>query len=354
MRFDLDDEQRAIKQAVHDLSAARYDAAAANRRDSTRPDEFWSELSAAGWTALSVPERWGGQGAGVLELSLVIEELGYALAPATFFGNAAAGLLVAASQRDEHRERWLPGIASGERRAAFGQVQRDGAGLALDAEGAAIAVLAFDGDAMVIDPVPAGLEVADGIDLTRRLHRIAARSGERLHVGQPHAVDCVEILIAAELVGLAQHAMEMAVEHAKERQQFGRSIGAYQAVSHRCADMLVLVESARSAMLSAAWTADHEPSGLPFAASVAKVAAVNAAWHVAASALQVHGGMGFTWEHPIHLFLRRASASSRLLGSADQHLDRVAGLTGLGGSDHRTAEAALPAATDGAAAMSRH
>ncbi|HWW09148.1 MAG TPA: acyl-CoA dehydrogenase family protein [Candidatus Acidoferrales bacterium] len=354
MRFDLDDEQRAIKQAVHDLSAARYDAAAANRRDSTRTDEFWPELSAAGWTALSVPERWGGQGAGVLELSLVVEELGYALAPATFFGNAAAGLLVAASQHEEHRQRWLPGIASGERRAAFGQVQRDGAGLALDAEGAAIAVLAFDGDALVVDPVPAGLEVADGIDLTRRVHRIAPRAAEPLHVGQPHAVDCVEILIAAELVGVAQHAMEMAVEFAKQRQQFGRPIGAYQAVSHRCADMLVLVESARSAVLSAAWTADHEPSGLPFAASVAKVAAVNAAWHVAASALQVHGGMGFTWEHPIHLFLRRASASSRLLGSADQHLDRVAGLTGLGGSDHRTAEAALPAATDGAAAMSRH
>ena len=353
MRFDLDDEQRAIKQAVHDLCAARYDTAASNRRDSTRPDEFWSELSAAGWAQLSVPERWGGQGAGVLELSLVIEELGYSLAPATFFGNAAAGLLVAASQRDEHRERWLPGIASGERRAAFGQVQRDGGGLALDAEGAAIAVLAFDGDATVVDPVPGGLEVADGIDVTRRLHRVAVRSGEPLYVGQPHAVDCVEVLIASELVGVAQHAMEMAVEHAKQRQQFGRPIGAYQAVSHRCADMLVLVESARSAVLSAAWTADHEPSGLPFAASVAKVAAVNAAWHVAASALQVHGGMGFTWEHPIHLFLRRAAASSRLLGSADQHLDRVAGLTGLGGPDHRTAEAAQPAATDGAAAMSR-
>jgi alkylation response protein AidB-like acyl-CoA dehydrogenase len=354
VRFDLDDEQRAIKQAVHDLCAARYDAAAANRRESSRPDEFWPELSASGWTQLSVPERWGGQGAGLLELSLVIEELGYSLVPATFFGNAAAGLLVAASQRDELRDRWLPGIASGEHRAAFGQVQRDGRGLALDAEGAAIAVLAVDGGAIVLDPVPACLEVADGIDVTRRVHRVAVGPGERLHVGQPHAVDCVEILISAELVGVAQHAMELAVEHAKQRQQFGRPIGAYQAVSHRCADMLVLVESARSAMLSAAWTADHEPEGLPFAASVAKVAAVNAAWHVAASALQVHGGMGFTWEHPIHLFLRRASASSRLLGSADQHLDRVAGLAGLAAPDHRPADAALPAATDGAAAMSRH
>jgi alkylation response protein AidB-like acyl-CoA dehydrogenase len=354
VRFDLDDEQRAIKNAVHDLCEAGFDATAANRRDDTRPDEFWSELSASGWTQLSVPQRAGGQGAGLLELSLVIEELGYALAPATFFGNAAAGLLVAASQHDKHRERWLPGIASGERRAAFGQLQRDGTGLALDAEGAAIAVLMNDGDAVVVDPVPAGLEVADGIDLTRRMHRVDTTSGEPLHVERPGAADCVEILIAAELVGVAQHAMELAVEHAKQRQQFGRPIGAYQAVSHRCADMLVLVESARSAVLSAAWTADHEPLGLPFAASVAKVAAVNAAWHVAGSALQVHGGMGFTWEHPIHLFLRRAAASSRLLRSADQHLDRVASLTGLDGLDDRPLEFAPSGATDGAAAMSRH
>src|ERR1700674_3222755 len=95
VRFDLDDEQRAIKQAVHDLCAARYDAATANRRESTRPDEFWPELSASGWTQLSVPERWGGQGAGLLELSLVIEELGYSLVPATFFGNAGAAFLSA-------------------------------------------------------------------------------------------------------------------------------------------------------------------------------------------------------------------------------------------------------------------
>src|ERR1700724_192795 len=173
VRSALDDEQRAIKQGVHDLCAARYDAAAANRRESSRPDEFWPELSASGWTQLSVPERWGGQGAGLVELSLVIEELGYSLVPATFFGNAAAGLLVAASERDELRDRWLPGIASGEHRAAFGQVQRDGRGLALDAEGAAIAVLAVGGDAVVLDPVPTGLEVADGIDGTRRMHRVA-------------------------------------------------------------------------------------------------------------------------------------------------------------------------------------
>src|SRR5438309_2904490 len=140
--------------------------------------------------------------------------------------------------------------------------------------------------------------------------------------------------------------MELAVQHAKQREQFGRPIGAYQAVSHRCADMLVLVESARSAVLSAAWTADHERAGLPFAASVAKVAAVKAAWHVAGSALQVHGGMGFTWEHPIHLFLRRAAASSRLLGSVDQHLERIAALSGLGAGAPQPAprEPALSAA----------
>ncbi|HZU76391.1 MAG TPA: acyl-CoA dehydrogenase, partial [Dehalococcoidia bacterium] len=143
------------------------------------------------------------------------------------------------------------------------------------------------------------------------------------------AVDCVEVLVSAELVGVAQRAMELAVEHAQQREQFGRPIGAFQAVSHRCADMLVAVEGARSAVLSAAWTADHEPERLAFATSVAKVTAADAAWQVTTSSLQVHGGMGFTWEHPIHRFLRRAAMSGRLFRTVDQHLDRLATLGGL-------------------------
>ena len=329
MRFDLNDEQRAIKQAVHELCEARFDPAAL-AGDKPRDDPFWPELTKSGWSQLAVPQRFGGQGAGLLELTLVLEELGYALAPAGFLGNAAACVLVGAAS-DAQQERWLPAMASGERRAAFGQARGRGAVL-LDAKGASLAVVAGDLVADVMDPLPE-LRPAEPLDVTRQVSRIEMHGGERLGGDLQAALDRAEVRLAAELVGVAQHAMELAVEHAQHRQQFGRPIGAYQAVSHRCADMLVLVESARSAVLSAAWTADHAAESLPFAASVAKVAAATAAWQVCASSLQVHGGMGFTWEHPIHLFMRRAAATTRLLGSVDEHLDRIAAQNGLGQRD---------------------
>jgi alkylation response protein AidB-like acyl-CoA dehydrogenase len=128
---------------------------------------------------------------------------------------------------------------------------------------------------------------------------------------------------------VAQRAMEMAVEYAKERKQFDRPIGAYQAVSHRCAQMLLEVEGARSTTYFAGWTADHEPDTLPIAASGAKAYAADAGWRVTASSLQVHGGIGFTWEHDLHFFLKRAKTDGHLFGSAREHRERVAGLAGL-------------------------
>ncbi len=172
-------------------------------------------------------------------------------------------------------------------------------------------------------------EPVEGIDVTRRLVRVTASESDELGGDVAAAVDRIEVALSAELVGVASRALELSVDYARTRQQFGRPIGAYQAVSHRCADMLIDVESARSAVLCAAWTADHDPEALPFAASVAKVAAAQGAWRVTTSALQVHGGIGFTWEHDCHLLLRRAAASSRLLGGVDFHLDRLSGLRGL-------------------------
>jgi alkylation response protein AidB-like acyl-CoA dehydrogenase len=329
MRFDLTDEQRAIKDAVHELCAARYDPAAYTGEQRAN-DTYWPELTKSGWTQLAVPHNLGGPGAGVLELALVIEELGYALAPATFLGNAIAGLLIASAQHEEQRRRWLHGIASGKARAAFGMLRREGDATIIDSSGAALLVLAGPQHVVVVDDIPTHLEPLDSLDVTRELHRLPRVSAEPLGGDLAWARDAAEVLLAAELTGVAQHALEMAVAHAKERQQFGRPIGAYQAVSHRCADMLVLTESARSAMLSAAWTADQDPAALPFAASVAKVTAAEAAWRVTTSALQVHGGVGFTWEHPMHLFMRRAAATSRVLGSVGAHLERIAELNGLG------------------------
>jgi len=332
MRFDLNDEQRAIKDAIRDLCRPLYEKTSASMGTPARSEAFWQKLAASGWTHLCVPAEAGGQGAGLVELSLAVEELGYVLAPASYLGQAAAALVLSGAPSDLDRRR-LSDIAAGRSRAGFGEVLAGGARVAIDADGADLLVLLGDRDALVYDPLPEGSERAEGVDITRNYAHITSDGGEPLEGSFELARDRIEVLIAAELVGVAQHAMDLAVEHAKQREQFGRPIGAYEAVSHRCADMLVAVESARSAVLSAAWTADHEPEGLPFAASVAKVTAADAAWQVAASALQVHGGIGFTWEHPIHLFLRRAAASSRLLGSVAQHLERIASLSGLASPD---------------------
>jgi alkylation response protein AidB-like acyl-CoA dehydrogenase len=136
--------------------------------------------------------------------------------------------------------------------------------------------------------------------------------------------------LSAELTGVAQRAMEMAVEYARDRKQFGRPIGAYQAVSHRCAQMLLETEGARSASYYAAWTADAQPESLELASSMAKAYASDAGWRVCSSSLQVHGGIGFTWEHDLHFFLKRAKVDALLWGSASEHRERVAEATAVG------------------------
>jgi alkylation response protein AidB-like acyl-CoA dehydrogenase len=144
--------------------------------------------------------------------------------------------------------------------------------------------------------------------------------------------DRIAVAIAAELTGAGQRTLEMATEYARERQQFGRQIGAYQAVSHRCAAMLLAVEEARSLTYYAAWAADAEPESLPLAAAMAAGRAGDAAWESASSALQVLGGIGFTWEHDLQFWLKRARVAGRMLGSPREHRERVAELAGLGGA----------------------
>jgi alkylation response protein AidB-like acyl-CoA dehydrogenase len=141
------------------------------------------------------------------------------------------------------------------------------------------------------------------------------------------------VALAGELTGLGQRAMEMAVDYAREREQFGRPIGAYQAVSHRCAGMLYDVEEARSLTYYAAWCADAEPESLPLAAHMAKARASEAAWSVASAALQTFGGIGFTWEHDLQFWLKRARVDRQLLGGPGQHRERVAELAGLGAAE---------------------
>jgi alkylation response protein AidB-like acyl-CoA dehydrogenase len=325
MDFGFNDEQQAIRDTAREMLAKRspFSRVREHAEAKTRDEDLWKEICDLGWPGISIEEEHGGQGLGSVELAILCEELGYACAAVPFLSNAVAGHVVSVAGSDEQRERWLPRIASGEARGTVALEQEQPAVVA-DADGAAMLVLPGTG---IVEPSDADIEPLDLIDQTRSYARASASGGDSLPGESEMHVPMVAI--AAELVGVAQRSMEIAVEYAKEREQFGRPIGAYQAVSHRCADMLWDVEEARSLTLYAAWCADSEPETLPYAAHMAKARASDSAWSVTAATLQVLGGIGFTWEHDLQFLLKRAKVSGELLGSAGAHRDRVASFAGL-------------------------
>ncbi len=330
MDFGFSDEQQAIKETAREMLANRSPLAKVREAAESRTydDALWREICGLGWPGIAIGEEHGGQGLGMVELAILCEELGYACAATPFLSNASAGISVERAGSDEQRERWLAGIASGEGRAAAAFQPRAN-DLVPDAVGAAVLVL-NDGDgAVVVDPSVAQIDPVELIDATRSYAKVSASAGDPLPGEVEAAADRSVVALAAELTGIAQRALEIAVEYAKERQQFGRPIGAYQAVSHRCAGMLYDTEEARSLTYYAAWCADAEPESLPLAASMAKARASDAAWRVTNDAVQVLGGIGFTWEHDIHFFLKRAKVGAELLGDARLHRERVASLAGL-------------------------
>jgi len=339
MNFDFTDDQRSIKSTAKEFLAARYKPEKLRElaEAGTYDDSIWDEMRELGWAGIFVDESHDGQGLGMVELVILMEEMGYALAPSPFFANAAAGLLIQHAGSDEQKQRWLPGIATGDALGAVGEVRNGGAPLVPDAENAAVIVLVDGEGATVVERSAAQVELADTMDSTRRFASVSADGGEPLEGDVQAGLDRVATALAAELTGVAQRTMEMAVDYAKERKQFDRPVGAYQAVSHRCAQMLMEVESARALTYFAAYAADSEPDELALAASAAKAYASDAGWRVSASSLQVHGGIGFTWEHDLHFFLKRAKTDAHLFGTASRHRERVAELS--------MARAAAPAAS---------
>ena len=332
MEFDFNDEQREIKSTAREFLASRFTPAkvrALAEADDPYDSGLWSEICELGWPGIAIAEEYGGQGLGVVELVILQEELGYALAPTPMVSNAYAGAVIQAAGSDEQRRRWLPGIASGEARGGA-ELTRDPDPIVGAAEGCAVLVLADGDGAMLVEAGDATLEPLDLIDTTRSYFRVEADGGDPLPGKIENAVACGMVAIAAELVGVAQRALDMAVEYAKEREQFGRPIGAYQAVSHRLAEMLWHVEEARSLTYYAAWCADADPEALALAAHMAKARASDAANSVTHNAIQTFGGIGFTWEHDVHFLLKRARVGSQMLGSPRQHRERVADLVGLG------------------------
>ena len=310
MDFDLSEDQRQIKDVARELLASRSpfarvrEAAEAGAYDPA----LWSELVELGWPGIAVAEEYGGQGLGAVELAVLLEELGYACAATPLLSSAVTAAVIQACGTESQRARWLPGLASGELTGGIGPRE-----LVADGAQAAVAIVVEGGEALLI-AAPEAEEIAT-IDPTRRYARVAG-DGEPL--GQP-ALARVDGALAAEVVGLCQRALEMAVAYVKERKQFGVPVGSFQAVSHRCAQMLLLTEGARSTAYYAAWAADAAPDRLLEAAALAGAAAAEAGREVAASAIQAHGGIGFTWEADVHWLYKRAQLDTALLGGARRH-----------------------------------
>ena len=344
MNFDLTDDQNLIKSTAREFLAARFKLDEVRRlaleEERGFTDEQWEEIAGLGWPELAVPEDQEGQGLGAVELAVLAEELGYALAPTPLQSTWAAALLLAAAGEagrlaggrrgtvalwDEDMGRELT-----EQTLMFSDGRVTGAKIAVPDAGAAeliVAVTAGGGHALV----PAGvdgvtIEPAEALDTTRRYAtvRFDGAEAEELEGDFEPAWQRITVATAAESVGVAQRAMEMAVAYAKERTQFDRPIGSYQAISHRCAQMLLEVEGARSAVLWAAWTIDHEPETAPVAVSIAKSYASDCGARVTGAAIQVHGGIGFTWEHDLHFFFKRARANAHAYGDGRFHRDVVA------------------------------
>jgi alkylation response protein AidB-like acyl-CoA dehydrogenase len=335
MNFDLNDEQQEIKRTAHEFLGDRFKAEKVRELAESRSyDEgLWKQISELGWPGIAIAEEDGGQGLGMVELAVLLEESGYACAPSPLLGTAGAALVISAAGSDEQRAEWLPRLASGEATGAFGGFAEGQSTLFCDLPTADVAVT-FDGEGALLAPsAEVEFEPFEPIDATRSYGLVTEAAGERLPGDVDAGRDRLAVAIAGELTGIAQRAMEMAVEYARERQQFGRPIGSYQAVSHRCAAMLLAAEESRSLTYYAAWTADAEPESLPLAAAMAAARSADAGWQVPASALQVFGGIGFTWEHDLQFWLKRGRVAGRMLGTPRDHRERIADLSGLGAGE---------------------
>ncbi|HEY1509356.1 MAG TPA: acyl-CoA dehydrogenase family protein [Solirubrobacteraceae bacterium] len=315
MDFDLTDDQKEIKRVAKELLADRSPFAKVRQaaESGEYDDSLWRELCELGWPGIAVAEEHGGQGLGAVELAVLLEELGYACAATPFLSTAVAAAVIQAAGTTEQQARWLPGLASGETTAGIGTSE-----LVADGAGAAVVVL-IDGNDAVLVAAPEA-QTLESIDSTRRFATVNG-DGEPLAA---HAVDRVYAAISAEIVGICQRALDMTLEYVKERKQFGVPVGSFQAVSHRCAQMLLHTESARSTAYYAAWAADADADRLSEAAALAAAASADGGREVTASAIQAHGGIGFTWEADVHWLYKRAQLDAAMLGGSRRHREALA------------------------------
>ncbi len=337
MDFGFTDDQREIQRTARDLLADRARPERVREHaEASRTDEgLWRELSELGWPGIAVAEEHGGQGLGPVELAILCEELGRSIAPVPFLPSVLAATLIEQAGSASQQERWLPGLAGGETIGALGEAVGGTAELVIGAPEAQVIVLVEeDNTARVLAAEEANVTPVASIDSTRSTARVSASesSGEPLEGDVSSGIDRALVAVSSELVGVSERALDMTLAYVKERKQFGVPVGAYQAVSHRCAQMLLDTEKARSTTAFAAWAADADPGRLAEAAAMAKAAASDAGREVTASAIQAHGGIGFTWEADVHWLYKRAQLDAGLLGGAKRHRAHLAGILAEQGS----------------------
>jgi alkylation response protein AidB-like acyl-CoA dehydrogenase len=378
MNFGFTDDQELLRSAARDFLARECPTTYVRRMmEDARgvTDEQWAKMAALGWLGLAVPEAHGGAGLGFVDLVVLLEEMGRVVLPGPFFSTVvvAAPTLVDAASPALQAE-WLPRIAAGQARGTLALLERsarwDADGIALEARpqgggyrlsgtklfvpdahtadfllvaGRAPGTTGAAGVSLfLVDAADAGVRTRPlrTMDQTRKLCEVELRDvtvpPSRV-VGDPGQgaalLDRVAARartgLAAEMCGGGARVLEMCVEYAKVRQQFGRPIGSFQAIQHKCANMLVEVESGRSAAYYAAWAVGSGAPDSALAAAMAKAYCSDAFLHVAAEGIQIHGGIGFTWEHDMHLYFKRAKGAELSFGDATWNRELVARLLGL-------------------------
>ena len=366
MEFGFSDEQEALRSTVRTFLEQKSPETEVRRLMETEDGydpAVWEQLSTQlGLAGLAVPEALGGSGSSFRETAIVLEEMGRALLCAPYFSSVvlASSLLLHCGDEKAQRD-LLPALASGETLGTVAFVEGrhgwDGSVVTTRAHGSSDDVTITGAKDVVLDGLVADLVMVvadtdagpalfavDGdargvtrtplftMDQTRKLATLHLDDVPARAIGDattaPAAIErmlqLAAVGLAHEQVGIAQRCLELSVEYAKDRIQFGRPIGSFQAVKHKCADMLVAVELAKSAAHYAAWCAATADDDLPVAAAMAKAYCSDACYSVTAETIQVHGGIGFTWEHPAHLYFKRAKSSQLLLGDSHHHRRRLA------------------------------
>jgi alkylation response protein AidB-like acyl-CoA dehydrogenase len=355
MQFGLTESQEFLKNSARKFFAGECPSAEMRRlmeTDAAYDAVLWSKLTDQGYTGIIYPEAYGGVGLGKVELMLLMEEAGRALLPGPFFSTVVlAGSVLDAVGTPEHKKKYLEPICKGEVRSTVAILE---AGASWDPRDVQISAIngkltgekLFVSDAAVTDFViviarngvfvvhakARGLKISpmSGMDLTRKLYVVEFNNTPAQEIGSnsnlPRAFDIATAALAAEMVGGMQRTLDITVEYAKTRKQFGKPIGVFQAVQHQCADMYLETESSRSAVYYAGWALEENAPDAATAVSIAKMYCSDAARTVGNRGIQVHGGMGFTWENDLHLYYRRAKASEAAFGDATFHRERIASM----------------------------